>query len=128
MPASTSTVKKQTAAKLGGSGAKDFPSTCINDHHNNNDSQPSLRDFTGGLKTPVPNDHSLGSDGHSLQCHKCVKGEHDVSSEHDQVTTSNPAKWKWLFLTLTKFDEDDGEDPNGDDLNDISYHAKDDVR
>ena len=28
---------------------------------------------------------------------------------------------------LTKFDEDGGEGPNEDDLNDISYHAKDDV-
>ena len=28
---------------------------------------------------------------------------------------------------LTKFDEDDGKDPNEDDLNDISYYVKDNV-
>ena len=40
---------------------------------------------------------------------------------------SNPAKRKWLFLTLTEFDEDSGEDPNEDNLNDISYCAKDGI-
>ena len=55
-----------------------------------------------------------------------MKREHDASSEHDEAT-SNPTKQKWLFLTLIAFDEDSGEDPNEDDSNDISYHAKDDI-
>ena len=54
-----------------------------------------------------------------------MKREHDVSSENEKMT-SDPAKLKWLFLTLIRFDEDDGEDPNEDDLNDTNYHAKDD--
>ena len=55
-----------------------------------------------------------------------MKRDHDTSSEHDELT-SNPTKQKQLFLTLTKFDEDDGEDLNEDDPNDISYHAKDNI-
>ena len=39
--------------------------------------------------------------------------------------TSNPTKRKQLFLTLTNYDKDNGEDPNEDTLNDTSYHAKD---
>ena len=54
-----------------------------------------------------------------------MKREHDASSEHEKMT-SNPAKEKRLFLTLTKFDGDDGEDLNEDDLNNTSYHAKGD--
>ena len=66
MPELTSTAEKQTAGKLGSSGAKDFPSSCVDDHQDNYDSQPSLGDFTGDLKTPVPNDHPSDSDGHLL--------------------------------------------------------------
>ena len=88
-----STAEKQTAGRLGSSGAKDFLSSCIDDHQDNN---------------------------------KLMKREHDASYEHDEVT-SNPNKQKQLFLTLTAFDEDDGEDPNEDDMDNISYHAKDDV-
>ena len=55
-----------------------------------------------------------------------MRRKHDASSKHDEAT-SNPAKWKQLFLTVTEIDEDDGEDQNEDDLNDISYHANDNV-
>ena len=85
MPISMSTAEKQTAGKLGDSGAKDFPSSCIYDYHNNNDFQPSLWNFTWGLWTPVPNHHSSDGDGHLLQSHKLMKREHDASSEHDEM-------------------------------------------
>ena len=75
MPASTSTAEKQTAGKLGGSDAKDIPSSCINDHQDNTNSLPSFGDFTGGLKTPVPNDHSTDCDDCLLQYHKLMKEE-----------------------------------------------------
>ena len=55
-----------------------------------------------------------------------MTSEHDVSSEHDEMTF-NPAKQKWLFLMLTKFDKMMGKNPNEDDLDDFSYCAKDDV-
>ena len=55
-----------------------------------------------------------------------MKREYDASAEHDEAT-SNPAKWKLLFLTFTEFDEDDGEDLNEDNPDNISYCAKDDV-
>ena len=45
-------------------------------------------------------------------------------SEHAK-TASNPTKQKWLFLTLTGFDKDDGEDLNEHNPNDASYQAKD---
>ena len=119
------TAEKQTAGKLGSLSAKDFPSSCITDHQDSNDSQSSFRDFTVGLKTQVPDDHTWDSDDHSLWSHKFVKRKHDASSEHENMT-SNLAKQKQLFLTLTQFDEDFGEDHNEDDLNDTSYHGKDD--
>ena len=55
-----------------------------------------------------------------------MKREHDASPEHDEATSS-PTKWKWLFIMLTEFDEEYGEDLNEHDPDDISYHAKDDV-
>ena len=118
-------VEKQAAGESGGLGTKHFPSSCIIDYQDNNDSQLSFRDFTGGLKTPVPNGYMSDSDGHPLQSHKLMKREHDASSQHEKMN-SNATKQVQLFLTLTEFDEDNGEDPNEDDQNATSYHAKDD--
>ena len=70
--ASTPMAKKQTAGKSGSSGTKDFPSSCIIDHQDNNGSQPSFGNFTGSLKTPVPDDHTADGEGCLLQSHKLV--------------------------------------------------------
>ena len=83
--------EKETADKSNSSDVKDFSPSCIVDHQNNNDSQPSFVDFTGGLKTAVPDNHTLDGHGHLLQSHKLMMRDHDVSSKHEKMT-SNPAK------------------------------------
>ena len=60
-----------------------------------------------------------------MAIHKLTKREHDLSSDHEKIT-SNPPNQKELSLTLTKFDEDEEEDLNEDNPNDPSYYAKDD--
>ena len=120
------TAEEQTADMLGSLGTKDFPSSCIAGHQDDNDSEPTFGDFTGSLKTPVPKDHTSDSDGHSLWSLKHAKKEYDVLSDHGKMT-SNPIKQKWLFLTLTEFDKDKEEDLNEGDPNDPSYHTKDNI-
>ena len=90
---SMSMAEKQTASKSDGLGTKGFSSSCIIDHRDNNNSQPSFGGSTGGFKTPVPDNHTSDGDGYSLQSHKLMKREPDVPSEHEN-TTSNPTKQK----------------------------------
>ena len=116
--------EEQTAKKSGSWGVKDLPSSSIPNHQDDNDPKPSFRGFTEGLKTPASKDLASDDNGHFLWSHEPAKREHDPSSDHAKIT-SNPTKWKWLSLTLIKFDEDDEQDLNEDDPNDSSYHAKD---
>ena len=116
VPMLTPMAEEQTAYKLGSLGAKDPPSSSITNHQDNNP-KPSFGDFIEGLKTPIPDDLTSDGNGHSLWSHKLVKRQHDVSSDHEKMT-SNPTKWKWLSLTPTMFDEDENEDLNEDNPND----------
>ena len=125
VPMLTPIAEEQTTDKLGGLGAKDLPYSSITDHQDKNNPKPNSGDFPGGLRSPIPDNHTSHSNGHSLQSHKLMKREHDVSSDHIKMT-SNPTKWKWLFLTLTEFDEDKEENSNEDNPNDPSYHVMDD--
>ena len=93
------TAGEQTAEMSDSLGTKDFPSNCIIGHQDDNDSEPIFRDFTGGLKTLVPKDHTSDGNGHSLWSLKVMKREHDVSSDHEKMDLQSCQEEAVVFHT-----------------------------